>query len=156
MPIFSKTRHFKRHQTVIFFLAAFFFIVIAACAPAATPVPTPLPTLVASLTPSTAPDISVAVDATLTALAPIGPTPTDITLTPTPETTADPNATVDPNATITPIVVTLPALAGHQIEPPLDITLPEGWQVVLTDVQVLPDVDNEILAAFRLRFIMGR
>ena len=41
-------------------------------------------------------------------------------------------------------MVPLPALAGQSIPPPLTITLPENWQTVLTDVQVLPDMDSEI------------
>lgn len=137
MPIFfSKSQNFKR--TALSLSLTLLVFGLAACAPNATPVPTPLPTLVASLTATTPPDISAAVDGTLTALAPIGPTPTDITLTPTdtPEATAE--------ATDDSIVVTLPALAGHKIPPPLTITLPENWQTVLTDVQVLPDVDSEI------------
>ncbi len=137
MPILSKTRHFK-FSPVALILILIIFSLMAACAPTATPAPTLLPTLVASLTATSGSDISAAVDGTLTALAPIGPTPTDITLTPTdtPEATAE--------ATEGPIVVTLPALAGEKIPPPLDITLPETWQTILTDVQILPDVDNEI------------
>ncbi|MBI5670229.1 MAG: hypothetical protein HZC41_19725 [Chloroflexi bacterium] len=37
-------------------------------------------------------------------------------------------------------MVTLPALAGERIPPPLDITLPEGWRTVGYDVLVLNDV----------------
>jgi hypothetical protein len=134
---FSKTRHIKLNSQSLIFILILVGL-MAACAPTATPVPTPLPTLVASLTATSAPEISAAVNATLTALAPIGATPTDITLTPTDTPEATPEATDDS------IVVTLPALAGQKIPPPLTITLPENWKTVLTDVQVLPDVDNEI------------
>jgi len=124
---FLKTQHF---------LLITVFALLAACAPAATPTATPQPTLVASLTASPTENIEAAVVATLTALAPVGPTPTDITLTPTPEATAE--------TTETSVVVTLPALAGVKTDPPLDITLPQGWLVALTDVQVLADVDSQI------------
>lgn len=132
---FAKTQYFKLSpQSLV--LIPIFLSLVAACGPTATPIPTPAPTLVASLTATPGDTIAAAVDATLTALAPVGPTPTDITLTPTPEVTAE--------MTETPVVVTLQALAGVQTEPPLDITLPTGWSVVLNDVQVLTDVDSEI------------
>ena len=118
-------------------LIGLFLLILAACAQAA-PSATPLPTLVPSLTASPTADIAQAVEGTLTALAPIGPTPTDITLTPTP------GSEVTAETTETPIVVTLPALAGEKIPPPLDITLPDNWQVTGYDVQVLQDVDTNI------------
>jgi hypothetical protein len=109
------------------------FVLLAACSPAATPTPTPAPTLVASLTATATSNIEQAVSGTLTAMPPVGPTATDITLT----------ATLAPETTETLPVVTLPALAGQKIDPPLDITLPDGWKIVLTDVQVLQDVPIE-------------
>lgn len=103
-------------------------ILLAACAQAA-PTVTPLPTLVPSLTAS--PDIQEAVAGTLTAMAPTaGPG--------TATATAVVTATETP--TETPIVVTLPALAGEHLPPPIDITLPEDWEAVGYDVMVLNDV----------------
>jgi hypothetical protein len=106
-----------------------------ACRQAAEPTSTLEPTLVASLTPSSAPDIQQAVEGTLTALGP----------------TAPPDATFAPDFTLTPtptlIVVTIPALTGDENPPPLDMTLPDGWQSaynmhVLTD----PSEPNRIRA----------
>jgi hypothetical protein len=119
-------------------------LALAACGQNAAPTATPAATLVPSLTASPTEDIEAAVVGTLTAMVPIEPTATDITLTPTPEGTVDPNATPDPEASEEPIKVTLPALAGQKIEPPLDIALPADWQVVGADVQVLPDLDGSI------------
>lgn len=110
-------RHLLRRLT----LFAGGLLAACAAAPAATGLPTPLP----SLTPS--PEIQAAVEATLTALVP--------TATPRPET-----ATPSPAPTETPIVVTLPPLAGQRIAPPLEITLPDGWQTVGYDVLILSDV----------------
>lgn len=113
-----------------------FVVALAACGQAAAPTATPAPTLVPSLTASPTEDIAVAVAATLTAMVPAAAIPTDITLSPTPENTAE--------ATETPIVVTLQPLAGTKIDPPLSINLPADWSILLTDVQVLPDVDSTI------------
>jgi hypothetical protein len=131
------THRFKLNPQSLILSPILFVLLAAACGqtPAPTATPTPMPTLVASLTATTPGDIALAVDSTLTALAPIGATPTDLTLTPTPEISATPTQTPD---------VTLPPLAGEKIPPPLDITLPEGWRVVLTDVQILQDVDRHI------------
>lgn len=99
-------------------------ILLAACQ--AAPTATPLPTLVPSLTAS--PDIQEAVAGTLTAMAPTaGPGTATATVPVTPPTE-------------TPIVVTLPALAGEHLPPPIDITLPEDWRTVGYDVMVLNDV----------------
>jgi hypothetical protein len=117
-----------------------FMVVLAACGQAAAPTATPAPTLVPSLTASPTEDIAAAVAATLTAMVPPGAIPTDITLTPTPENTAEGT----PETTETPIVVTLQPLAGTKIDPPISISLPADWSILLTDVQVLPDVDSNI------------
>src|SRR5690349_18637747 len=101
---------------------AIFVVALAACGQAAAgPTATPAPTLVPSSTASPTEDIKVSVEGTLTAMAaaPLGPTATDITLTP--EITAE--------ATETPISVTLPALAGEKIDPPLTISLPADWKI---------------------------
>jgi len=116
-------------------LSPILFALLTACAQQAAPTPTLTPTLVASLTATPNAAVAEAVNATLTALAPVESIPTDITLSPTLNITATPTRTPD---------VTLPALAGEKIPPPLDITLPEGWQIVLTDVQVLQDLDSNI------------
>ncbi|NWG15505.1 MAG: hypothetical protein HXY41_02615 [Chloroflexi bacterium] len=114
-------RHPRHLLRRLMLLAA---VLLAACAPAA-PEAVVLPTLFPSQTPS--PEIQAAVEGTLTALVP--------TVTPRPET-----ATPSPMPTATPIVVTLPALAGQRIPPPLDISLPDGWQTVGYDVLILSDV----------------
>jgi hypothetical protein len=92
-------------------------ITLAACGGQTAPTPTalPAPTLVASLT------------ATIAA-----------TSEPVVET---PAADVTPGApTETPVVITVEPLLGQSVEPPLDITLPEGW-LVGYDTLLLTDVD---------------
>jgi hypothetical protein len=137
MPTSSVIQNLKRPAFYVVFIT-----VLAACGQNAAPTATPFPTLVPSLTASPTEDLEAQVIGTLTAMAPVPATATDITLTPTP----DPNITVtpDPEATEPPIVVTLPALAGQKIDPPISISLPVNWSIVLTDVQVLPDVDSSI------------
>jgi hypothetical protein len=46
-------------------------------------------------------------------------------------------------ATPTP-EVQLNATTGEAIDPPIDITLPDGWQVALSDTQLVNDVDNTV------------
>ncbi len=113
-----------------FYFALLFALLLAACAPAA-PTATPLPTFVPTLT-ATA-DIERAVAGTLTALAPTAGPGT---------ATATAVVTATPPPTQTPIVVTLPALAGERIPPPLDITLPDNWRTVGYDVLIVSDVDT--------------
>jgi hypothetical protein len=93
-------------------------VLLAACAQAAEPTPTtaPTPTLVASLTSTPAPTSEPALE------------------TPTVETT--PGALTE-----TPVVITVEPLLGQAIEPPLDITLPEGWTEQMNDTLLLADVD---------------
>lgn len=125
LPI-SSSRRFS--QLATWLVGVLFF---AACGQA-TPTSTPQPTLVPSLTPSSAADIQQAVEATLTALGPTSP----------PDATFAPDFTLTPTPTV--IVITLPPLTGDQNPPPLDITLPEGWQSAY-NMQVLPnptEVDN--------------
>jgi hypothetical protein len=113
------------------YLVTFLFL-LAACGQNAAPTATP--SLVPSLTASATQDaLAAAVAGTLTAMATAGPTATDITLTPTPQ----------PETTATLPVVTLQALAGEGVPPPLDITLPTGWNSGY-DVHVLQDVDGDI------------
>ncbi|MEO8611462.1 MAG: hypothetical protein ABI690_26425 [Chloroflexota bacterium] len=119
-----------------------FAAVLAACGQAAAPTATPAPTLVPSLTASPTEDIAASVSGTLTAMVAPGLIPTDITLTAVPDTSTTAEGT--PEVTETPIVVTLPALAGQKIDPPLTVNLPTDWKIVLTDVQVLQDVDSNI------------
>lgn len=38
----------------------------------------------------------------------------------------------------------LNATTGEAIDPPIDITLPEGWSAVLSDTQLVNDVDNTV------------
>jgi hypothetical protein len=103
---------------------------MAACAPAASPTApapnfTPVPTLDDSPTPDPA-----ALIATLTALAPTASAPATWT----------PAAGITLTSTQTPVVITIEPLTGQQIEPPLDITLPAGWEAVGYDVMVLEDM----------------
>jgi hypothetical protein len=85
-----------------------------------------------TLPPTATANIQAAVESTLTALAP--------TTTPGPRATLPP----EPTATETPIVVTLPPTLGKSIQPPLTITLPDGWKVAQNDALVMPDADNTI------------
>lgn len=110
-------------------LFAFSLLALAACA--APPTPTATPTLLPSLTPSSTPDVQAAVAGTLTALAPAAALSTPA-LTPT----------ASPPPTETPIVVTLPPLARQRIPPPMELTLPTGWETVGYDVLVLNDVGD--------------
>ncbi len=112
---------YRRH----FVLTMSFSLLLAACA--APPAPTATPTLLPSLTPSSTPDLQAAVAGTLTALAP---------------TAAATAPTASPTATEAPIVVTLPPLARQRIPPPLELTLPDGWETVGYDVLVLNDVGD--------------
>jgi hypothetical protein len=101
---------------------------IAACAPTPVAPPpsfSPVPTLVDSPTPDPA-----ALIATLTALAPTATAPATWT----------PAAGITLTSTQTPVVITIQPLTGQQIEPPLDITLPQGWQTVGYDVLLLQDM----------------
>lgn len=126
-PAAFSSRLFKlstRHSA----LSTLLLLLLAACAPA-VPTPTGQPTRVASLTAS--PDIQGAVESTLTALAPTAEAGT---------ATATAVVTATSVPTETPIVVTLPALAGERIPPPLDITLPDDWRAVGYDVMVLNDM----------------
>lgn len=116
------------------------FLLLAACSGQRGQDISDLPTLLPTAPANPTEDIAQAVASTLTAMSTPGIVPTDITLTP------DPNATAEatPETTETPIVVTLPALAGERIPPPLNITLPADWETVGYDVQVLADVDSSI------------
>ncbi len=92
---------------------------LAACGGGQTtaPSPTAAPTLVASLTATT------------------GATSAAIVETPT-------AADVIPGiATETPVVITVEPLLGQAIQPPLDITLPNGWSEQMNDTLLLTDVD---------------
>ncbi|MBZ0280842.1 MAG: hypothetical protein K8L97_08875 [Anaerolineae bacterium] len=102
---------------------------LAACssAPAATSTPTLLP----SLTPSVTPDVQAAVEATLTVLA-----PTTVAMQLTAESTAEDT----PEAT--PVVVEVDPVLGQAVDPPLDITLPEGWALQANDTLVLSDLSS--------------
>lgn len=113
-----------------FLFMLIFAFMLTACSGAAQSVPTATPTLVASLTASPTPDTVAAVASTLTAIALSPEAQILLTSPPAPVGTL----------TETPVVVTLPALAGERIPPPLDITLPEGWETVGYDVLVLNDV----------------
>lgn len=93
-------------------LAVIAALLLAACAPAATPTITPSLVPTASSTPQ--------------------PTSTRVE----PEATA----TLEVTAAPTPIIVTLPAVTGEELPPPLDIALPEGWQYGY-NVLALNDVD---------------
>jgi hypothetical protein len=104
---------------------------LAACGAAPAPTQTPAPsfTPVATLVDSPTPD-SQALIATLTALAP----------TATPPATWTPSAGITLTATETPVVITIEPLTGQRIEPPIDITLPAGWETVGYDVMILEDM----------------
>jgi hypothetical protein len=102
---------------------------MAACAPAAALTPAPSFTPVATLGDSPTPD-PAALIATLTALAP----------TATPPATFTPSAGITLTSTQTPVVITIEPLTGQRVEPPLDITLPAGWETVGYDVLVLRDM----------------
>ena len=56
---------------------------------------------------------------------------------------ARPEATLDPEATEPPLVITVEPLLGERIPPPLDIALPDGWQLGY-DTFILTDVDGAI------------
>lgn len=105
---------------------------LAACGPASA-TPTPMPTLVPSLTPTNSADIHEAVAGTLTALAPT------LAL----QLTA---AEATPTASETPNVVELPPVLGQSTNPPLDISLPEGWVVAQNDALIIPDADSTVRA----------
>lgn len=105
---------------------------MSACAQPAAPTATALPTLVPSLTPTSAPDIQVAVEGTLTALAPA------------PAASATP--TLTPTVTATLPSVELPATLGRASDPPIEITFPQGWQVAQNDALIIPDADNSLRA----------
>lgn len=87
---------------------------------------------------------------TLTACAQAAPTPTNTptlvpSSTPTIIPSATPNVTPTPAVSVapseTPIVVTVPPLLGQQLEPPIDIVLPQGWSVGYNTL-ALSDVDT--------------
>lgn len=112
-------------------VAALLLGLMAACGPAAsTPAPsassfTPVPTLPNSATPN-----PEALIATLTALAPTATAPATLT----------PSAGITLTSTQTPVVITIEPLTGQRVEPPLDITLPAGWETVGYDVMLLQDM----------------
>jgi hypothetical protein len=95
-----------------------FTLLLTACAQSADPTPTlsPLPTLVASLTSTPPSTAQVVVE------------------TPPADATAESNLE-------TPEVITVEPLLGQAIEPPLDITLPQGWAEQMNDTLLLTDVD---------------
>lgn len=113
----------------LFVIGAGLLVFMAACSPA--PAPTPTLTLLPSLTPSPTADVQAAVEATLTVLA-----PTTIAMQQAAEATAE----ATPEATA--VVVEVDPLLGQAVEPPLTITLPEGWALTKNDTLVLSDLSD--------------
>mgnify|MGYP000647159838 CR=1 FL=1 len=112
----------NRFYRRITYCSILFTLSLAACT--STPPATPIPTAAFTLVPS------LASTETLT------PTPS-----PTPESTAE--STLDPDATPEPtqITLTIEPVTGQKIPPPIDITLPTGWQFGY-DTVVQPDLDG--------------
>ncbi len=123
----------KLNMSCLLLTAAFLF---AACGGAPQPTAVAQSTLVPSLTATEGSDIQAAVDATLTAMV----TQQALSTLDTPQ----PNVTFVPDFTLTPteapLVITLPPTTGDKVPPPMEITLPEGWQMGY-DAQVLADVE---------------
>ncbi|MCA0455162.1 MAG: hypothetical protein LCI00_14400 [Chloroflexi bacterium] len=114
----------------------FLLLTLAACG--GTPQPTAVAesTLVPSLTATNGSDIQASVDATVTAI--VAQQALSTLDTPPPNVTFVPDFTLTP--TEAPLVITLPPTTGDKVPPPMEITLPEGWQVGY-DAQVLADVE---------------
>lgn len=129
----------KSHQSLVIsrkyaVLPLLLLLILLAGCGGGTPTATSAPTLV----PSETPDIQGAVNATLTALAPTTAAmvaAAEATFTPSPEVTAEGTAEA------TAIVVPDPLL-GESIDPPLDITLPEGWALRENDTLLLADLSS--------------
>lgn len=106
---------------------------IAACG--AEPSPTAMPTQ--------APVQAVTLVPTATDTAQPTVTPTQLTATPTI------TPTLDPNLTLTPPLVTIEPVFGTNMEAPVNITLPEGWEVITTNSALpLPEGETFTLLPF--------
>lgn len=130
-----RSRYSKRTacSTCVFCLL---MLLLAACGGAPVPTTVAQATLVPSLTATGASEVQAAVDGTLTAIA--------VEQAASTLQTPDPNVTFVPDFTLTPteapLVITLPPTTGDKVPPPIEITLPTGWQVGY-DAQVLADVE---------------
>lgn len=114
----------------------FLLLALAACGGAPQPTAVAQATLVPSLTATNGSDVQAAVDATVTAL--VAQQALSTLDTPPPNVTFVPDFTLTP--TEAPLVITLPPTTGDKVPPPLEITLPQGWQAGY-DAQVLADVE---------------
>jgi hypothetical protein len=105
-------------------------LLLSACAQ--SPTATPQATLVPSLTAS--PDIQAAVIGTMTALADVP----KHTVTPAPGA-----ATAEATPEATPLVVTIQPFLGKNLNLPMDVTLPKGWELIKNDVLLMADIRPE-------------